>query len=332
MKVYDTQEPVFKSHHLVVALVDLAKQRGIHPDKLLKGSRIFYDDLLRSNIAISYQQTERIIANIIKIPSMIDASFLVGRRLFPGHLNEISPALLHCESVIALFRVLMCNQQLFFPYISLQVQRDQQSFYFIPRATMSIGHDEVSKFLLEVWLGIIVSILKWRVEHVPPFDCNFAYNLPKHVEQYQANLPGNIYFNQPLTIIKCALDCRLITCIESNMSLKRYYLGTLKSTPQKSLIQLLTQSILNGQVNTLEQASDQLSMSSATLKRKLKRFDCNFQSLLDNVRKQQAVFQISYLGYTNEKVAQCMSFNDIPNFRRAFKRWTGMTPNDLRQV
>jgi len=331
-KVFDTQEPIFKSHHLVVALVDLGKQRGIHPDKLLKGSRIFYDDLVRDNITLSYQQTERVIQNITKLSLMADASFLVGRRLFPSHLNEIAPALLNCENVTALFRVMYCFHSLFFPYISVQVHQDQQHIYFIPWTTMSMENNEVSKFLIEVWLALMVSVMKWRLTQTPDFDCAFAFSQPKHVEQYQANLPGTIQFDQPLTVIKCSLGCRQLACVESNVSLKRYHLSNLKRVRQYSVIQLLTSLILQGKVNTLEQASEYVGISPATLKRKLKRFDCNFQTLLDTVRKRQAVFQISYLGYTNEKVAHCMSFNDIPNFRRAFKRWTGMTPSDLRQI
>jgi len=33
----------------------------------------------------------------------------------------------------------------------------------------------------------------------------------------------------------------------------------------------------------------------------------------------------------NEQVAAHLHFNDITNFRRAFKRWTGLTPSDSRQ-
>jgi len=32
----------------------------------------------------------------------------------------------------------------------------------------------------------------------------------------------------------------------------------------------------------------------------------------------------------NERVADRLAFYDIPNFRRAFKRWTGLTPSQLK--
>ena len=37
-------------------------------------------------------------------------------------------------------------------------------------------------------------------------------------------------------------------------------------------------------------------------------------------------------GYSNEEVAAYLQFNDSTNFRRSFKRWTGLSPSALRQL
>jgi AraC-like DNA-binding protein len=37
-------------------------------------------------------------------------------------------------------------------------------------------------------------------------------------------------------------------------------------------------------------------------------------------------------GFTNDKVAQYLSFNDAANLRRSLKRWLGRTPNLIRQL
>ena len=35
------------------------------------------------------------------------------------------------------------------------------------------------------------------------------------------------------------------------------------------------------------------------------------------------------LDASNDEVAQRLGFNDITNFRRSFKRWTGRVPSEL---
>ena len=37
-------------------------------------------------------------------------------------------------------------------------------------------------------------------------------------------------------------------------------------------------------------------------------------------------------GYGNEEVAAYLQFNDTTNFRRSFKRWTGLVPSQARQM
>jgi AraC-like DNA-binding protein len=41
--------------------------------------------------------------------------------------------------------------------------------------------------------------------------------------------------------------------------------------------------------------------------------------------------RLLHRGCDNETVARHLGFHDANNFRRSFKRWTGMTPMLLRQ-
>lgn len=45
-----------------------------------------------------------------------------------------------------------------------------------------------------------------------------------------------------------------------------------------------------------------------------------------------ALYLYQVKGFSNEEVAQYLNFNDTANFRRSFKRWTGSTPNLIRQL
>ena len=50
------------------------------------------------------------------------------------------------------------------------------------------------------------------------------------------------------------------------------------------------------------------------------------------MRKHVALHLYQVKGFSNDEVAAYLNFNDAANFRRSFKRWTGTTPNLIRQL
>ena len=82
----------------------------------------------------------------------------------------------------------------------------------------------------------------------------------------------------------------------------------------------------------LERVASAFEMSPASLKRKLHKHGTGFQDQLDQVRKHVALYLYQLKGYSNEEVAGYLRFNDTTNFRRSFKRWTGLAPSALRQL
>jgi AraC-like DNA-binding protein len=83
---------------------------------------------------------------------------------------------------------------------------------------------------------------------------------------------------------------------------------------------------------TLEGSAAAFGVSPATLKRHLARHGSHFQAELDQVRAHVSMHLFQMRGYDNEAVAQYLGFHDATNFRRSFKRWTGLAPRLLRDA
>jgi len=85
-------------------------------------------------------------------------------------------------------------------------------------------------------------------------------------------------------------------------------------------------------VPEIEEVASVLNMSSRTLQRKLKEQGLSFSGLLDSIRKELA---ITYLTQTDGSllfISQRLGFSEQSAFQRAFKRWTGSTPNHFKQA
>ena len=77
---------------------------------------------------------------------------------------------------------------------------------------------------------------------------------------------------------------------------------------------------------TLDDIARQLRMSPRTLKRRLADHGTAFSALRDEVRLHRALLLLDDRALDIGDVAARLGYSELPNFTRAFRKWTGMTP------
>lgn len=82
---------------------------------------------------------------------------------------------------------------------------------------------------------------------------------------------------------------------------------------------------------TLEEVASALHVSTRTLKRRLQEEGRNFRALVDHVLRERATQMLQEEGLSVSEVAFRLGYNDVSNFSRAFRRWTGQSPSDFRK-
>jgi AraC-like DNA-binding protein len=85
------------------------------------------------------------------------------------------------------------------------------------------------------------------------------------------------------------------------------------------------------EVPTLQQIADRLHMTTPTLHRRLRDEGGAFQQLKDQARREAAVQLIRDGSYSGQQLAELTGFSDASTFHRAFKKWTGLTPQAFRE-
>jgi AraC-like DNA-binding protein len=75
----------------------------------------------------------------------------------------------------------------------------------------------------------------------------------------------------------------------------------------------------------------ELRMSPRTLKRKLADHGTTFSTIRDEMRRQRALLLLDNRGLSIGEIAQKLGYSELPNFTRAFRKWTGVTPIAYRE-
>lgn len=82
---------------------------------------------------------------------------------------------------------------------------------------------------------------------------------------------------------------------------------------------------------TPAQIASGLNISERSLRRRLQDSGLSYQQLLDEGRKSRALELIVNSRMPLTQVALESGFSDLRTFRRAFKRWTGRTPSEMKR-
>jgi AraC-like DNA-binding protein len=96
------------------------------------------------------------------------------------------------------------------------------------------------------------------------------------------------------------------------------------------LHRVLTARLARGQPEIDVVARD-LGMSSRTLQRRLSQQGLSYQQVLDRVRRETAEKSIADSSLSIGEVAYLVGYSEPAAFHRAFRRWTGTTPQTYRQ-
>jgi AraC-like DNA-binding protein len=85
------------------------------------------------------------------------------------------------------------------------------------------------------------------------------------------------------------------------------------------------------QAMSLPQAARRFGMSVRTLTRKLREEGAHFSDLLAEVRRAAALRELEKGSRPIAEIAARLGFASTPSFHRAFRRWTGTSPDQLRR-
>ena len=108
------------------------------------------------------------------------------------------------------------------------------------------------------------------------------------------------------------------------------YLEKLQPSIEDLSYKARTVDLIRHGLSQQDQVAHRLSISIATLRRRLEDEGTSFRKLINEHRMTEAMMMLDK-GYSVSHVSDALNYSDIRAFNRAFKRWKGQTPAKFAQ-
>jgi len=172
-----------------------------------------------------------------------------------------------------------------------------------------------------------------------PTELRFSYAAPSAAQPYRDAFCCEALFGQPRN--EMTFDATLLDAVPplgdrlSNPTVLKMCDELLEEFDlRKGLSGKVREALLANltEPTPVDDLARRLGHSSRTLRRKLQEEGASIQKLRDELRLQVAIKYLRDTDMTVEEASDALGFNEASNFRRAFARWTNMSPQQFRTV
>lgn len=334
-----TGEKIYAPFKLA-ALVETLREQGIPAEECLRGTGVRPDELGDFSVRTSVRQYAQACMNTLQLSAAANTPFRVGARLHLYAYGMYGYALMSGLSLRDYFRLGVKYHLLAAPMLTIEWREypDSVIWTFPDEFTFAPSAD-LRRFLIEQQYTQQVTHLQDVAGHdVRPLKASFSYPAPAHAAIYQDYLCCPCIFDQARSELhyeRSILDERppLAHPLTSAMFQETCEGLVAKAKASAGIAGEIHRILIRrpGHLPGMEDVARALNMTSRTLRRRLKDEELSFSEIVDDVYRALAVEYLKTTHMSVDDIGMLMGFNDVANFRKAFRRWTGQTPSEIRR-
>lgn len=311
-------------------LIDL----GVNPENLLKHSYLNRFQLEDNNLYVPVNTMYRFFDLLNKQEGYVDILENFYDRIQLANFSEAGEAVANCADVLSACRLgekynstFLSNEQAGF-----DVYGKKAMFWhrFIDKQEHTGGVEQLTL----VSFSIVLSGLRLAAgKDWAPLEIHLQ---GKSAPYFDAILPAGantkIYLEQPATAIVFPTDMLTLPMAQEDL-VEEINLGIFNDTSTvSSRIEYLLDAYNQEMLPNIKTFADITGMSSRTLQRRLNEEDTSYFEVIDQWRFKNALKLLANPGLKVKDVSEQLFYANVPNFERAFRRWTKTTPHRYRDI
>ncbi|MDX1734701.1 MAG: AraC family transcriptional regulator [Halioglobus sp.] len=319
----------------VLILIDMMEELGCGRDELLRGTSLASTGIDSIGARVGDADFRQLVTNAFRLSGDPALGLKLGLRMHLSAHAVLGQAFMTCRDVGQVLDLLLKYYHLLSTGLHLDYQQlDDHCVLTI----LTTPQDIDIEFGYELLYGAFINTLRGLLnEPELQMRMELPYPTPWHADLYYEVLGKDVHFNCPqgrILFPRSWLDTELPS---SNPPLRRLYeaecarlLADLEGEDSVAERTLKLLRKLEGQYPQMPQIAGMLNLSPRTYRRRLDDEGQSFQKLLDQVRSEHATRYLQNTRLPLSTIAYMVGFSDASNFRRAYIKWTGRAPGQVR--
>ena len=319
----------------ILILINMVESQGCDREKLLTGTSLAITGLAGIGARIDDDDFNQLVANAQALTNDPALGLKLGLRLNLSAHAVLGQAFITCTDLAQALGLFLKYNHLLASSLHLEFEIVGEKCIL---SMASAPVDLSEEFGYELLYGGIINTLRGLLN--APELClrmELPYPQPAHSDIYYEVFGDDVHFNcvqGRILFDRSLLDTPMPS---SNPVLRDLYeaecarlLADLEEETSVAELTLRLLRKLEGQYPQMPQIASMLNLSPRTYRRRLDEEEQSFQKLLDQVRAEHATRYLQNTRLPLSSIAYMVGFSDSSNFRRAYRKWTGKSPGEIR--
>lgn len=318
-------------------LLALLEDEGVPADSLLAGAGLTRETLHDSDAPVGVAQAIALLERAAEASAHPSLGLAWGERVSaavhgpPGIAIAASASLGQACQVIARFGALRVGA------LSFAIQLTAEGAALQVSEAVALRGARV--VLLEAAAVAIVRLLSSLVgQAVPGLVVELPFPAPAARAGYGVLNARRLMFGAPCLRLRLPAEALALRCVSADAALFDWacrecelLLGR-APPPAPDWTQRIRRALRAnvGRYPTQAEMAARYGVSTRTFMRYLKREDTAYQQLLDEARKEQALWHLQRTRASIDTIAERLGYADAASFRRTFHRWFRISPSAMR--
>jgi AraC-like DNA-binding protein len=323
--------------NVLVHLTQLALARGMPCDGWFAGTGLRRDQLSDPTLRISYRQAHMVIRRALQTTGDAGLGLAVGRIQTLGSFGLLGLAMMTSPTFGDAMGVGIAHHRISGSLLDVSFEAISQREVAVA-AWPRFNDAPLLPFLCEEMFGSSLAIARQLLGTTfNPLRLEVTYARPACAEAYADYFQCELVFGARFN--RVVIDAQWLThplpthnpfTAQQALTLctQQYDAGGMQQEIVASVERLLRSHL--SQQPRLPDVARMLNMSERSLRRRLAEGGRIFREIHDRVRAERALELLHGGNLSVAEIGQEIGFSDPREFRRAFKRWTGMPPRSAR--
>ncbi|MDG4560448.1 MAG: AraC family transcriptional regulator [Candidatus Competibacter sp.] len=320
----------------VRAIVAAYRRYGKDPGDALRGARIAPEFLSDPRNRVTGSQMQTLFG--IAIQELDDEALgWFSRRLPWGSYGMLCRATLGSPTLEVALKRWCRYHGLLTDDIALKFTVTRSAAAIVIQINRDLG--EMEEFCFATLFRYILGYACWAVNsRIPLLETCFPFDALEHIEVYRMLFPGPLHFRSESAKISFDPQYAALSIRRDDRALNKMLQHAVPLTifpyrRDRLLVQRVRE-LLRMQPDsphTGESLAMELHVSPRTLHRQLQEEGTSLQALKNEIRRDRAVELLNRTSRPIKQIAPAVGFHNEKSFSRAFKQWTGVTPESVRE-